>query len=132
MSRRATLWLALLSAAALAVPAAEAAPAKSGHNECFLSSDWDGWSAPGDSDFIYLRVRMHDIWRLDLTPGTHVHKDPGYFLVNRVRGSNWLCSPLDFDLTLTDHHGFSEPLIVTKVRKLTPAEIAAIPKKQLP
>jgi hypothetical protein len=116
--------------AGLAVQAAETS--KPHHDECFLSRDWQGWSAPGDSNVILLKVRMHDVWRLELTPGTHVHKYPDYMLVNRIRGSSWLCSPLDFDLMLSDHHGFRQPLIVTKVSKLTPAEVAAIPKKDLP
>lgn len=133
MWKRAAIWLAAAAAVTVAATAAQAAETpKPHHNECFLSRDWDGWSAPGGGDVIYLKVRMHDVWRLDLTPGTHVHKYPDYFLVNRIRGSNWLCSPLDFDLELSDHSGFRQPLIVTKMRKLTPAEIAEIPKKDRP
>jgi hypothetical protein len=69
---------------------------------------------------------------VDLTKGTHVRRDADRFLINRVRGSNWICSPLDLDLTLSDHHGFQEPLIARALRKLTPEEVAAIPKKDLP
>ena len=125
-------------AAALAIPlAAQSAdpPKPAAHPDraaCFLSRDWDGWSAPGDGDFLYLRVRQREIWRVDLTPGSHVRKQPDYFLVNRVRGSSWICSPLDLDLTLSDHHGFRRGLIAKSLRKLTPAEVAAIPKKDLP
>jgi hypothetical protein len=65
------------------------------------------------------------------------HQSPGLhngdrFLVNRVRGSDWICSPLDLDLTLADHNGYREPLISRSLRKLTPAEVAAIPRKDLP
>jgi hypothetical protein len=52
--------------------------------------------------------------------------------VSRIRGSNWICSPLDLDLTLSDHLGFREPLIARSLRKLTPEEVAAIPRKDLP
>jgi hypothetical protein len=99
---------------------------------CFLSNSWQGWSAPGDGDVLYLRVNTRDIYRVDLTPGSHARKGGDNFIVNRVRGSNWICSALDLDLTLSDHQGFRSPLIARSLRKLTPAEIAAIPRKDLP
>jgi len=132
MTLRSNLWPALLGALALAAPAARAADNPSAHRDCFLSNDWHGWSAPGDGDVIYLRVRINDIWRAELTPGIHVRKYPDEFLVNRVRGSSYICSPLDLDLTLSDRHGMRRGLIVRSLRKLTPQEIAAIPKKDLP
>jgi hypothetical protein len=118
--------------AAAGTTAATAAPDRTPERACFASNSWQGWSAPGDGDALYLRVGIHDIYRVELTPGTRVRKDGDRFLVNRVRGSNWICSPLDFDLTLSDHQGFREPLIVRSLRKLTPAEVAAIPRKDLP
>jgi len=121
-----------LVALMLAAPGANAAAdPRSGH-DCFRTNSWDGWSAPGAGDVLYLRVDRHDVFRVDLSPGTHVRKEPGRFLVNRVRGSNWICSPLDLDLTLSDHSRFQEALIARSLRKLTPAEIAAIPRKDLP
>jgi hypothetical protein len=122
----------VLMALMFPVMSASAASDSRPGNSCFLSNSWEGWSAPGDGDVLYLRVNMHDIYRVELTPGTHARKDADRFLVNRVRGSNWICSPLDLDLTLSDHHGFREPLIARSLRKLTPAEVAAIPRKDLP
>jgi hypothetical protein len=130
------LAMTLIAAAALATtpaPAtAGAAPDGKPRNDCFLTGSWQGWSAPGDGDVLYLRITMHDIYRVDLTPGSHVHRSPDRFLVNRVRGSNWICSALDLDLTLSDAHGIRQPLIARSLRKLTPDEIAAIPRKDLP
>ena len=123
---------AALIAAMLAATGANAAAASQSAKDCFRSNDWEGWSAPGDGDVLYLRIKMHDVYRIDLVPGSHVRKDPGYFLVNRVRGSNWICSPLDLDLTVSDQQGFREPLFPRSIRKLAPAEIAAIPRKDLP
>jgi hypothetical protein len=123
-----------LAAATLATtpaPVTAAAPDKP-RNDCFLTGSWQGWSAPGDGDVLYLRITMHDIYRVDLTPGSHVHRSPDRFLVNRVRGSNWICSAPDLDLTLSDAHGIRQPLIARSLRKLTPEEIAAIPRKDLP
>lgn len=98
---------------------------------CFFSSNWSSWSAPGDGDALYLRVRS-DVYRLDLTPGTHVHKTPERFLVNLARNGSWICSALDLDLRLTDNQGFSQALIARTLTKLTPEEIAAIPSHDLP
>jgi hypothetical protein len=132
MAKRLNLMLATIGALAVAATGASAA-AKPDHREnCFFSNSWQGWTAPGDGDFLLLRVGMRDIYRVDLTRGSHVHKHVDRFLVNRIRGSDSICSPLDLDLTLSDHNGFREPLIARAIRKLTPAEIAAIPRKDLP
>lgn len=127
---RATLMAVVLASGgtAAAAAASEQAPGRA----CFASHTWEGWSAPGNGDMLYLRVGLHDIYRVDLTPGTHVHKDGNNFLVSRIRGSNWICSALDLDLTLSDTLGFREPIIARSLRKLTPAEVAAIPRKDLP
>jgi hypothetical protein len=121
-----------LVAVMLATTGANAAADPRSGKDCFRSNDWDGWSAPGDGDVLYLRVNRHDVYRVDLSPGARVRKDPDRFLINQVRGSDWICSPLDLDLTLSDHHGFREGLIARSIRKLAPAEIAAIPRKDLP
>lgn len=127
---RLTVFAAALAAGALGASAASASPAT--HGACFASNAWRGWSAPGDGDALYLEVNVHDIYKVELTPGSHVHKYGDRFLVNQVRGSNWICSPLDLDLTLSDRFGFRQPLIARSLRKLSPAEIAEIPRRDLP
>ena len=127
--------LALTTAAAGAAHA-DTAPDKApkqGHS-CFATNTWRSWSVPasGKGDVILLRINNNDVYRVDLSPGSHARKGPGEFLVNHVRGSNWICSAIDLDLTLSDDLGFRQPLIATSMRKLTPAEVAAIPKKDLP
>lgn len=122
----AALGLALCATAALADKPAEHT------NNCFLSNNWKSWTASPDGDVLYLRIDINKIYRVDLTRGSRARKYPGSFLVNRVRGSNWICSPLDLDLTLADDTGMRQPLIAQSLRRLTPAEIAAIPKKDLP
>lgn len=129
-----TLRTTLAAALALGLAATAArAAAPETHNNCFpAGSAWQGWSAAEHGDVLYLRVYINDIYRVDLTPGSRAYKSPGYFLVNQVRGSGWICSALDLDLTLADHTGFRQPLIATSMRKLTPAEVAAIPRRELP
>ncbi len=100
--------------------------------DCFISSAWRGWSAPRGADALYLRVHTNDIYRVDLTPGTRIHRYGGDYLVNQVRGSSWICSALDLDLALSNYGGFPRPIVAANLRKLTPEEVAAIPREDLP
>ena len=131
MSLRPSLILAAAAAAALAATGVQASPEKS-RDTCFLSRDWQSWTAPGNGDAIIVRVNLHDYYEIGLTPGSHVRKDPDRFLINKVRGSDWICGPLDLDLQLSDHVGFRQPLIAKTLRKMTPAEVAALAPKDRP
>jgi len=118
---------------ALLLPAAaNAAPERASTRVCFLSRNWQGWSAPRDADVLYLRVQGNNVFRVDLSPGSHVHRYGGDYLVNQVRGSSWICSALDLDLALTNYGGFPRPLVATNLRRLTPTEVAAIPREDRP
>jgi len=103
------------------------------NRDCFpVGGSWQSWNVAENGDVLYLRVHLNDIYRVDLTPGSRVYKQPNYFLVNRVHGSDWICSALDLDLTLATDYGFQKPLIAVSMRKLTPQEAAAIPRKERP
>lgn len=122
--------LALAGSLGLASQAASATPAHI--DSCFLANDWEGWKSP-NPNVIYVRVGVSRIYQLDLAAGSNQLQEPDMHLVSKIRGSNWICSPLDLQLQLADNHGaFEEPLFVKSMRKLTPEEIAAIPKKDLP
>jgi hypothetical protein len=124
----------LLFAAALflALPAAaSAAPEQAPERHCFASSSWQNWSVSDDGNVLYLRAGR-DLFRVELTPGSRVRRTPGDFLITEVRGSPWICSALDLDLTIADTNGSRRPLIAHSLRKLTPEEVAAIPADQLP
>lgn len=124
------LFAALLT---LLLPAAaNAAPQQASTRDCFLSSNWQGWSAPRDAGVLYLRVRGDGIFRADLASGTRLHRYGGDYLVNQIRGSSWICSALDLDLALTSYAGFSRPIVVTHLRRLSAEEAAAIPHEDLP
>jgi hypothetical protein len=111
---------------------ADQAPAP-GRN-CFLSNQWKNWSVPasGKGDVLYLRLNNNDIYRVDLAPGSGARRGANEFLINRVRGSNWICSAVDLDLSIGDNLGFHRPLIARSLRRLTPDEIAAIPRHERP
>ena len=68
-------YSSFLAAAALALAApAMASPEAPRDKACFMIRDWDGWSAPGDGDTLYLRVGMRDVYEVGLTPGSRVRK----------------------------------------------------------
>jgi hypothetical protein len=113
-------------------PAMAAAPAKpAAHDSCFFSSSWQGWHAPNDNT-IYLRVNVRDIYRVDLSSGSSLLTWPDAHLINVMRGSNAICSPLDLDLRVADTGGMRDFVIAKSITKLTPEEVALIPKKDLP
>ena len=54
-------------------------------------------------------------------------------IVNVLRGTSRICTPLDLQLTILDGpYGFPEPCIAQSITRLTDAEIAAIPKRDRP
>jgi len=122
---------ALAALTCLAATAALANPAPPPTTSCFSASDWAGWKSPGPN-VIYIRVRMHDVYRLDLSAGADDLDWPDVHLVSKFEGSDYVCSPLDLQLYASDGGGIREPLIVKAITKLTPDEVAAIPPKFRP
>ena len=123
--------LAGVAAALLAGPAL-AASAKPDQTPCFFVTQWQGWKSPSP-DVIYLGVNLHDVYRVDLSAGSPLLQAPDVHLVSRTTGPDTVCSALDLSqLSVSDNHGFKEPLFPSKLTKLTPEEIAAIPKKYRP
>lgn len=127
------LGAALAACALTAVAAsAQAAPgAKAPSTPCFFVSQWNGWKAPSPN-VLYLGVNLHEVYRVDLSAGSSELQEPFAHLISRIRGSDSICSPLDLDLQVSDNNGFREPLIAKSLTKLTPEEVAAIPKKYRP
>ncbi|CAN5322480.1 DUF6491 family protein [soil metagenome] len=132
MIRAGLLTTVLLAAAApaLADPAAKDVAPRAARS-CFYLSDWDGWSAP-DKNTLYMKVRNRDVYRVDLSYGTSQLTSPGVHLVSIVRGVDSVCAPLDLDLRVSDGFGFATPIRAKTITKLTPEQIAAIPKKYRP
>lgn len=98
---------------------------------CFYITQWQGWKAPNPNT-IYLGVNLHDVYRVDLSAGSPQLLWPDAHLISDVRGSNSICSAIDLQLAVADTNGFRQPLIARKLTKLTPEEVAAIPKKYRP
>ncbi len=123
------LITAALSLSLLAPVAGIASPAPT--NSCFYVTQWQGWKSPSP-DVIYQGVNLHDVYRVDLSAGSSMLSWPNMHLVSIVRGSDSICTAVDLDLKISDDHGFTEPLIAKTLTKLTPEQVAAIPKKYRP
>jgi hypothetical protein len=120
-------------AGVLAVPAvaSAAAPDIKDSGPCFFVSQWKTWKAVDDNT-ILLRVNRNDIYRVGVTGGADHLRGPGTFLVSESHG-NSVCSHLDLDLSASDTSTRMKiPLIARSLVKLSPAEVAAIPAKDLP
>ena len=123
---------ALAAAAFAGVASAATAPsAPAATRSCFFTRNWDSWHAP-DKNTIYFKISLHDIYRVDLSAGSDLLTWPDTHLVSKSHGTDSICTPLDLDLSVSDGHGAREFLIAKSITKLTPEQVAAIPKKDLP
>ena len=122
--------IAALAALGLAGAAHADAPAAKPRMQCFFTRDWSGWRSP-DEKTIYLRVNVSTIYQIDLSYGSSLLTWPDSHLINEVRGSDSICSPIDLDLKVANDH-VVEPLFIKAISRLTPEQVAAIPKKYLP
>ena len=99
--------------------------------QCFLSRDWSSWRPSLDSRSIFLRVGVNQVFRLDLAYACPTLQRPNARLITKIRGSSWICHPLDIDLQVSD--GFiPSPCLVKALTRLTPDEVAALPKAARP
>ena len=122
----------VLTGVALAQPPGPAhgtAPLK----RCFFANQWQGWHAPNEH-MMYIRVDMHRVYRVDFASSCQALTWPDAHLVTTFRGSDSVCTPLDLDIKVADSspHSIAEPCIASGLSELSPEEIAAIPKKDLP
>ncbi len=126
MARYRLLFAVLM--ASVAVPAF-AQPASSPQNQCFRIEEFESWRAP-DARTIYIRVLQDKFYRLDLAGTCPALKLPDAHLITHTRGPDSVCGPIDWDLKVSEGSSFqfSEPCIVKTMTRLTPAEVAAIPK----
>ena len=130
MSRPRHLALLACAAGLLGSTAAAAGPPPPGRQACFLRSDVDSFSAPNDR-MVYLRTSSRETFRLDLMgecPGLGFRQSFG--LEDRP-ASPWICSPLEATVVFRDT-GIAQRCPVTAIHKLTPDELAALPKRDRP
>lgn len=111
-------------------PPGSARPAAGDQRECFLSRDVNGFNAPNDHT-VYIRVGVSQIWRLDLMTDCLDLTFRQSLGLESTPGDPWICSPLDAQIIYRET-GMAQRCPVTAMHKLTPAEAAALPKKDRP
>jgi hypothetical protein len=125
-------------ALALAVPtfaAADPTPAANTpahHNACFWQQSVTGFAAHDDSA-IYLRVNVRDVYELKMF-GNCFDLSWLHHIGLQTHGMSDICEGTnpDVDVVVRDIGIGHQRCPVTSVRKLTPAEIAALPKDARP
>lgn len=128
--------LALSGAALAARPPALATPAPpSGtglpSGQCFRSHDIRNHTI-ADRDTLLLSVNGKATYRVTMKGGClagALSSDP--IITRNPPGSEIICKPLDMDIAI-GRNGFASRCMVDSIVKLTPEEVAALPKKLKP
>ena len=124
----------LAAALVLTLAAASAASAadKQAKDECFWARNVTSFAAPDDHT-VYVKVNQHDVFRLDLLiscPDVDWNQRVALQSSHGAGGS--ICSPLDAEI-ISHAQGIGHQRCPVKaIHKLTPDEIAALPKKAKP
>jgi len=122
---------AAMVAASLAAPMAANAASKGDEGRsCFYSRNISSWS-PAGKDTVNIRVGVNDYYRLGLL-GACPDIDWTQTIGLESRGSDWICSGLDVTVIVPRTTIGPQRCAATNLHKLTPTEVAALPKKQKP
>lgn len=100
---------------------------------CFPIYEMRGWKA-ADPHTIYIKVDPDRIFRLDLAQDCPLLRTPAAHLITNVRGSDLVCSAVDWDLSVSEGPpgAMPERCIVKQMTLLTRDEAAALPAKLRP
>ena len=123
--------LSLLTGLALAAVAAGPSLAADS-SDCFRLSQMQGHTV-ADAHTLYVGVSGRpDVYRISMSGGCLAAKTDSDPLITRdFGGSDMVCKPIDLDLAIGGMGGVSH-CIVSGIQKLTPAQLAALPKKLKP
>ena len=116
--------------AAIAAPGVDTAATAASAGSCFKRSDVRNHTVGGPKT-LYLDVAGRDVYRIEMSNSclaSAVSSDPLIF--NNQTGTQSVCKPLDLDITVSA--AGPSRCIVSSISKLSPAEIAALPKKMRP
>ncbi len=117
----------------LALAAVAVGPSQAADNSaCFRLSQMQGHTV-ADSHTLYVGVSgRHDVYRIGMSGACLAAKTDSDPLITRdLGGSDLVCKPIDLDLAVGGMGGVSH-CIVSDIQKLSPAQVAALPKKLKP
>jgi hypothetical protein len=115
--------------AAISAPGVDAA-ATAAADTCFRRSDIHNHTIGGPKT-LYLNVAGRDVWKVEMSNAclaSAVSSDPLIF--RNDSGGQSVCKPIDLDI-MVSVAGPSK-CIVSSIAKLSPAEVAALPRKMRP
>ncbi len=105
-----------------------------GKGGCFYINQLQGDRALNDRSVIF-RANVSDFYRLDFANRCFALTYPQPKLIlTPFGGIGLVCRALDLDVKVGEQGPYSipEPCIPSALHKMTPAEVAAVPKKDLP
>jgi hypothetical protein len=118
------------SQAAVAAPGVDAATSTFEKSSCFRRSDVRNHTVGGPKT-LYLDVAGRSVYRVEMSNSclaSAVSSDPLVF--NNRTGGQTVCNAVDLDITVSA--AGPSRCIVSSISKLSPAEVAALPKKMRP
>ena len=122
---------ALLAGGAAEAPATSPAakPPAKGH-ECFYTRNVTNFAAI-DENTLYVRVGVRDVWRFEMFARCpDIDWNEHLTLVSRP--SSWICDGMDAEVITRSPGIGRQRCVVRSVRKLTPEEVAALPRRARP
>jgi hypothetical protein len=130
----AKIGLAVVAALAACGGASQIALAAPAHgydaHQCFYTRNVTSFAAP-DNKTLYVRVGTRDVYKFDMF-GSCPDIDWNQSLALVSRGSDWICEGMDADV-VTHAVGIGRQRCpVSHVHKLTPEEVAALPRRAKP
>jgi hypothetical protein len=119
------------SQAAIKAPGVDAAALTStGAGTCFYRRDIRNHTV-GDAHTLYFDVAGREVWRVQMSNSclvSAVSSDP--IIIRNRAGGQSVCKPNDLDIAVVA--GGESRCIVSGLSRLTPTEVAALPKKMRP
>jgi hypothetical protein len=115
--------------AATSAPGVDAV-ATAGAGACFRRSDIRNHTVGGPKT-LYFDVAGRDVYRVEMSNPcltSAVSSDP--LIMRNQTGTQSVCKPIDLDITVSA--AGPSHCIVSSIAKLSPAEVAALPKKMRP
>lgn len=128
---RTKIILAAAAALLTVAPASQGLAAKppAHGRECFYTRNVNSFAAPDDKT-LYVRVGIHDVYKFDMF-GTCPDMNWNQRLALVSRASSWICDGMDAEVITHSPIG-RQSCPVRSIRKLTPEEVAALPKHARP
>jgi hypothetical protein len=106
------------------------AAAPKGQRDCFHIRFVDGFAAPDDKN-LYIRVGVRDVYHFDMFAPC-LDMDWNERLVLQARPGPWICDGMDAEVVSRATGLGPQRCFVSHMHKLTPQEVAALPRRARP